>query len=166
MLNASPLGFFFKIVGIIEIVLSLVMFFMHVNIDTAVTIGTCVGFGFILLSFYITDTEIEENVERWTVNSLLVLLTPFTGIYIITVCSVHGKQYRSGCHPSRVHRRKHRGNLYIFHEISSIAKNPTANPGSNLYIFHKNRLPAKISDRFQNNNKWYFSRVQLFRKNV
>ena len=53
-----------KIVGIIEIVLSLVMFFMHVNIDTAVTIGTCVGFGFILLSFYITDTEIEENVER------------------------------------------------------------------------------------------------------
>lgn len=37
---------------------------MHVKIDTAITIGTCVGFGFLLLGFYKTDAEIEENVEN------------------------------------------------------------------------------------------------------
>lgn len=56
--------YFGKIVWIIEIVLSLVMFFMHVKIDTAITIGTCVGFGFLLLGFYKTDAETEENVEN------------------------------------------------------------------------------------------------------
>ena len=56
--------YFGKIAGIIEIVLSLVMFFTHVKIDTAITIGTCVGFGFLLLGFYKTDAEIEENVEN------------------------------------------------------------------------------------------------------
>ncbi len=53
-----------KIAVIIEIILSLVMFFMHIKIETVIIIGMCVGFGFLFLGFYKTDAEIEENVER------------------------------------------------------------------------------------------------------
>ncbi len=56
--------FFGKALGIIEIMLSVGMFLLHIPIDAALIVGACVGFGFLLLGFCKTDAEIEEKVER------------------------------------------------------------------------------------------------------
>jgi len=39
------------------------MSFMHVKIDTAITIGTCVGFGFLLLGFYKTMQKLKKMLK-------------------------------------------------------------------------------------------------------
>ena len=56
--------FFGKALVIIEIMLSVGMFLLHIPIDATLIVGTCVGLGFLLLGFYKTDAEIEEKVER------------------------------------------------------------------------------------------------------
>ena len=50
-----------KILGIIEIILSVVMFLFNTSIQAALIVGGCVGFGFLLLAFYKTDSEIEKK---------------------------------------------------------------------------------------------------------
>ena len=50
-----------KTLGIIEVILSGVMFFLHISADTALIAGTCVGAGFLVLAFYKTDSEIEKK---------------------------------------------------------------------------------------------------------
>lgn len=56
--------FFGKVLGNIEIMLSVVMLFLHIPMDTALVVGNCVGFGFLLWGFYKTDAEIEVKVEE------------------------------------------------------------------------------------------------------
>lgn len=50
-----------KILGVIEIILSAMMFLFHTSIQVALIIGGCVGFGFLLFAFYQTDSEIEKK---------------------------------------------------------------------------------------------------------
>ncbi|GFI47527.1 hypothetical protein IMSAGC019_02852 [Lachnospiraceae bacterium] len=53
--------FFGKILGLIEIALSAVMFLFHVPIQAALSVGGIVGWGFLFLGFYKTDSEIEKK---------------------------------------------------------------------------------------------------------
>lgn len=50
-----------KILGIIEIILSVIMFLFHASSQVALTVGVCVGAGFLLFGFYKTDSEIEKK---------------------------------------------------------------------------------------------------------
>lgn len=50
-----------KILGVVEIVLSVVMFLLHVPIHIALIVGGCAGFGFMFYSFCKTDSEIEKK---------------------------------------------------------------------------------------------------------
>ncbi len=50
-----------KILGGIEVILSAVMFLFHASIHAALSVGVCVGFGFLFLGFYKTDSEIEKK---------------------------------------------------------------------------------------------------------
>ena len=50
-----------KILGIIEIILSVMMFLFHTSRQVALTVGGCVGVGFLLFGFYKTDSEIEKK---------------------------------------------------------------------------------------------------------
>ena len=50
-----------KILGVIEIILSVMMFLFHTSSHAALTVGSCVGFGFLFLGFYQTDSEIEKK---------------------------------------------------------------------------------------------------------
>ena len=50
-----------KILGIIEIILSVMMFLFHTSSQVALTVGGCVGVGFLLFGFYKTDSEIEKK---------------------------------------------------------------------------------------------------------
>lgn len=53
---------FGKIVGVIEIILSVVMFLYRVSIFMTLIIGICIGCGFLFLGFYKTDSEIEKFI--------------------------------------------------------------------------------------------------------
>ena len=50
-----------KILGVIEIVLSVVMSLIHISSSGILIVGACVGAGFLFLGFYKTDSEIEKN---------------------------------------------------------------------------------------------------------
>lgn len=50
--NFIPFG---KALGIIEIVLSVGMFLLHIPLEVAISVGSCVGFGFLLLVFFKTE---------------------------------------------------------------------------------------------------------------
>ena len=50
-----------KILGVIEIVLSVMMFLFHTSSKDALIVGGCVGVGFLLYGFYKTDSEIEKK---------------------------------------------------------------------------------------------------------
>ncbi len=50
-----------KILGVVEILLSVVMFLLHMPIDIALIVGVCVGFGFMFYGFFKTDSEIEKR---------------------------------------------------------------------------------------------------------
>ena len=52
---------FGKILGIIETVLSVIMFLFHTSTQVALTVGACIGFGFLFLGFYKTDAEIKKK---------------------------------------------------------------------------------------------------------
>ena len=53
-----------KILGIIEIILSVMMFLFHTSSQVALTGGGCVGVGFLLFGFYKTDSEIKKFIEN------------------------------------------------------------------------------------------------------
>ena len=50
-----------KILGVIEIILSAIMFLFHISSQNALIVGGCVGVGFLLFGFYKTDSEIEKK---------------------------------------------------------------------------------------------------------
>ena len=50
-----------KILGVIEIILSVVFLGLHISVGTALIFGICVGVGFLLFGFYKTDAEIERK---------------------------------------------------------------------------------------------------------
>lgn len=50
-----------KILGVVEILLSAVMFLLHMPIHIALIVGGCVGFGFMFYGFFKTDSEIEKK---------------------------------------------------------------------------------------------------------
>ena len=50
-----------KILGVIEIILSVMMFLFHISSQVALIVGGCVGAGFLLFGFYKTDSEIEKK---------------------------------------------------------------------------------------------------------
>lgn len=50
-----------KILGVVEILISVVMFLLHTPIDSALIVGVCVGFGFMFYGFFKTDSEIEKK---------------------------------------------------------------------------------------------------------
>lgn len=52
---------FGKALGLIEILLSVVMYLFHVSIHVALSVGGFVGLGFLFLGFYKTDLEIERE---------------------------------------------------------------------------------------------------------
>lgn len=64
--SIAPNVFIFmgKILGIVEIILSVVMFLLHVSIHNALIFGSCVGFGFMFYGFYKTDSEIEKKFMK------------------------------------------------------------------------------------------------------
>lgn len=50
-----------KILGVIEIILSVMMFLFHTSSQVALSVGGCVGVGFLLFGFYKTDSVIEKK---------------------------------------------------------------------------------------------------------
>lgn len=52
---------FGKALGLIEILLSVIMYLFHVSIHVALCVGGFVGLGFLFLGFYKTDLEIERE---------------------------------------------------------------------------------------------------------
>lgn len=52
---------FGKTLGVIEIILSVVMFLLHISAYTIIIVGICVGVGFLVLGFYKTDLEIKKR---------------------------------------------------------------------------------------------------------
>lgn len=50
-----------EMLGVIEISLCVVMFLLHISVDITLIAGSCVGFGFLFLGFYKTDSEIEKK---------------------------------------------------------------------------------------------------------
>lgn len=50
-----------KVLGIIEIILSVLMLLVQVSYQVALIAGGCVGVGFLLFGFYKTDLEIEKK---------------------------------------------------------------------------------------------------------
>lgn len=50
-----------KILGIIEIILSVLMLLVRASYQVALIAGGCVGVGFLLFGFYKTDSEIEKK---------------------------------------------------------------------------------------------------------
>ena len=58
-----------KILGIIEIIFSVVMFLFHVSSDITLVIGSCVGVVFLLFAFYKTDSEIEKFMNTYFAKS-------------------------------------------------------------------------------------------------
>lgn len=61
--NIAPYNYIFlgKILGVIEIILSVVFLGLHISISAALIVGICVGVGFLLFGFYKTDAEIERK---------------------------------------------------------------------------------------------------------
>lgn len=53
-----------KILGIIELVLSVIMLFFQISVQTALNVGVCVGISFLLIAFYKTDSEIEKKFNE------------------------------------------------------------------------------------------------------
>jgi len=53
-----------KILGIIEIILSVFMLLVRASYQAALIVGGCVGVGFLLFGFYKTDSEIEKSLWR------------------------------------------------------------------------------------------------------
>lgn len=50
-----------KILGITELILSVMMFLFHISSQTALIVGACAGIVFLLFGFYKTDSEIEKK---------------------------------------------------------------------------------------------------------
>ncbi|MCI9077784.1 MAG: hypothetical protein HFH68_02505 [Lachnospiraceae bacterium] len=50
-----------KVLGVIEIVLSLVMFIFHVPVRASLITGNFAGIAFLFLGFYKTDSEIKKK---------------------------------------------------------------------------------------------------------
>ena len=50
-----------KILGVIEVILSVMMFLFHVSSHSTLILGGCVGVGFLFFGFYKTDSEIEKK---------------------------------------------------------------------------------------------------------
>lgn len=57
---------FGKISGIVEVILSIVLFLLHISINTVLIVGVCVGFAFLFLAFYKTDSTIGKKVASNT----------------------------------------------------------------------------------------------------
>lgn len=50
-----------KILGIIEIILSVTLLLFHASSQVALMIGECLGIGFLFFGFYITDSKVEKK---------------------------------------------------------------------------------------------------------
>lgn len=50
-----------KILGVIEIILSVIMLLFRAPYQITLIVGGCVGVGFLLFGFYKTDSEIEKK---------------------------------------------------------------------------------------------------------
>ena len=50
-----------KVLGIIEIILTVLMLLVRVSYQTALIVGCCVGVSFLFFGFYKTDSEIEKK---------------------------------------------------------------------------------------------------------
>ena len=61
--NIAPYNYIFlgKILGVIEMILSVVFLRLHISVGVALIVGICVGVGFLLFGFYKTDAEIERK---------------------------------------------------------------------------------------------------------
>lgn len=50
-----------KYLFIAEIVVSILLLFLHISIKNSIIIGSCIGFTFLFYSFYYTDGKIKER---------------------------------------------------------------------------------------------------------
>lgn len=53
-----------KILGVTEMILSVIMLFVHVSGQAALIVGGCVGVGFLIFGFYRTDSEINRKFAK------------------------------------------------------------------------------------------------------
>lgn len=53
-----------KILCLIELVASIVLFLLHAKVWISVVIGMCIGFVFLVLGFYRTDSKIKKEFEN------------------------------------------------------------------------------------------------------
>lgn len=54
---------FGKILGVVEIILSVAMFLLQVSVSNALILGTCMGIAFLLYGFYKTEQEVNKKCE-------------------------------------------------------------------------------------------------------
>ncbi|MCM1217412.1 MAG: SdpI family protein [Lachnospiraceae bacterium] len=50
-----------KTAGVVEIILCVILFLLHVSSQEALIAGGCVGVGFLLFGFYRTDSEVKKK---------------------------------------------------------------------------------------------------------
>lgn len=64
--SIAPHNYIFlgKILGVIEIILSVVFLLLQISVGAALVAGAGVGVGFLLFGFYKTDTEIERKFTK------------------------------------------------------------------------------------------------------
>lgn len=53
-----------KTLLIIEVVLSIMLLLLDYKVTISIAIGMCIGFGFLFLGFYITDSKILEKFQE------------------------------------------------------------------------------------------------------
>lgn len=56
---------FGKILGVVEIILSVAMFLLQVSVSNALILGTCMGIAFLLYGFYKTEKEVNKKFKAW-----------------------------------------------------------------------------------------------------
>ena len=52
-----------KILGVVEIILSIAMFLLHISVDIALVVGICTGVVFLFCSFYKTEMGIKKKFK-------------------------------------------------------------------------------------------------------
>lgn len=52
-----------KLLGVVEIILSIAMFLLHISVDSALILGVCMGVAFLLCGFYKTEQEIKKKFK-------------------------------------------------------------------------------------------------------
>ena len=64
--NIAPYNYIFlgKILGVIEIILSVVFLRLHISVGVALIVGICVEARFLIFGFYQTDAEIERKLTE------------------------------------------------------------------------------------------------------